>query len=149
MEPANKIEILARGICCKSGKVLLCHKKGAENTFLPGGHVEFMEKVEDGLCREIKEEMGLPASVIRFLGAVEHGFTQEGEQHCEINLIFEVEIDNIETSKDPGSCEDYIEFCWVPLDKLAEFKLEPGVLVEILPSWLGGCDKVARWQSTY
>ena len=35
-----KFHYLARGIILDKGKVLLAHQKGAEHTFLPGGHIE-------------------------------------------------------------------------------------------------------------
>ena len=34
-----KFHYLARGIILENEKVLLAHQKGAENTFLPGGHI--------------------------------------------------------------------------------------------------------------
>ena len=74
---SKKIEILARGVLVQNGRVLLCHTKGAANTYLPGGHVEFKESARAALCREIKEEMGLDSTAGRFLGAVEHSFADE------------------------------------------------------------------------
>lgn len=149
MNDTGQIEVLARGVCVQDGKLLLCRTKGADNTYLPGGHVEFMEKAEDALCREIIEEAGLEISVGRFLGAVEHTFIQAGERHCEINLIFEVAISDIDASEDPVSLEDYIEFCWVSLDKLLEFKLEPIILCDLLASWVDRSGGSGFWSSSY
>jgi len=52
----------------KSGKVLLLRRSAKENPFpsyyeLPGGKVEYGEKPEDGLLREILEETGLKVRV--------------------------------------------------------------------------------------
>lgn len=149
MNDAGQIEVLVRGACIKDGKLLLCRTKGADNTYLPGGHVEFMEKAEDALYREIMEEAGLEVSAGRFLGAVEHTFIQADERHCEINLIFEVAISDIDVSEDPASLEDYIEFCWAPLDKLLEFKLEPMVLCDLLVSWFNRSGGSVFWSSSY
>ena len=39
----GEIETIARGVCVKDGKVLLCRGKGLGTTYLPGGHIEFGE----------------------------------------------------------------------------------------------------------
>jgi ADP-ribose pyrophosphatase YjhB (NUDIX family) len=41
---------VARGIVFVNGKVLLAHQKGADNPFLPGGHIEFGERAELALA---------------------------------------------------------------------------------------------------
>ena len=65
-----KFHYLVRGIIIADGKVLLAHQKGADNTYLPGGHIESGEGAEDALIREIEEEIGKIAIVERFIGAV-------------------------------------------------------------------------------
>ena len=52
----GEIETIARGVCVKDGKVLLCRGKGAASTYLPGGHIEFGETGAEALVREMKEE---------------------------------------------------------------------------------------------
>ena len=61
------IETIARGVCVRGGKVLLCRAKGGATTYLPGGHIEFGETGRKALVREIKEELGLAAEAGRFL----------------------------------------------------------------------------------
>jgi len=58
LKKQKEIEIIARGVCVKGGKLLLCHSKGAPNTYLPGGHVEFCEDAKVALAREVVEERG-------------------------------------------------------------------------------------------
>jgi len=136
MKKKKHIEILARGVFVDGGKILLCHTKGANNTYLPGGHVEFGESAKMALQREIKEELGGKATVGHFLGAVEHSFDQKGRWHCEINLVFEFTIKGLRCSDVPVSQEDYIEFRWVPMRDLREVKLEPSLLCNVIPLWL-------------
>ncbi len=143
----TELEILARGVCIDDGKILLCQTKGDSNTYLPGGHVEFKETVKEALCREIREELGVGSTAGRFLGAVEHTFEQKGEPHCEINLLFELSSDELNAGSRPASQEDYIEFHWVPLADIAEFKLEPAVLIGKLPQWLAADG--GNWGSSY
>lgn len=148
MSNDNAIEIIVRGVCVKNGKLLLCHTKGAHNTYLPGGHIECRESAKQSLGREIEEELGKKAKVGRFLGVIEHTFHCDKRRYCEINLLFDVKIMGIDSSTDPCSCEDYIEFWWTPMKKIADSKLEPSVLRRALVSWLKrkGIDP---WGSTY
>ena len=73
------IETIARGICVQDGKVLLCRAKGGATTYLPGGHIEFGEKGCEALAREMREEMGVDASVGAMVGVVENQFVQHGK----------------------------------------------------------------------
>ena len=143
------IELIARGVCVKGGKLLLCHCKGAANTYLPGGHIEFGERAPDSLCREILEEMGLAAKAGRFLGAVEHTFRQKGQRKCEVNLVFELRIPAIDPRQAPPSEEDHIEFLWVPVSRLAKSGLEPSLLRRLIPAWVKQTNRVECWGSSY
>jgi 8-oxo-dGTP pyrophosphatase MutT (NUDIX family) len=130
------IEILARGVCVKGGRLLVCHTVGAVNTFLPGGHVEFREGARAALEREIREELGVRATADRFLGCVEHAFLQKGVWHAEINLVFELRIPGVTAARPPPACEGWIDFRWVPLARLRAARLEPAALIRHLPRWL-------------
>ena len=143
------IEIIARGVCIKNGRLLLCHSKGKWNTYLPGGHVEFGERAEHSLRREILEEMGLRARIGRFLGGVEHAYTRNGRAQCEINLIFEFTAPGLSSGTSPVSCEDYIEFLWAPLSRLGLHHLEPSVLSGLIPRWRRVAFTEQNWASTH
>jgi len=133
------IEVIARGVCVRGGKVLLCHSKGAENTYLPGGHIEFKEEAKAALRREIREELGVGCKVGRFLGAVENSFKQKGRRHCEVNLIFEVEIPSLSPDKPVRSAEDWVDFKWVCINDLRKNRLLPQTLCVVLKEWIKGC----------
>jgi 8-oxo-dGTP pyrophosphatase MutT (NUDIX family) len=91
----SQIEVMARGVCVRDRHLLVCHTRGAKNTYLPGGHVEFRESAPDALEREIREELGLSSRVRGFLGAIEHEYRQKGRIHCEINLVFFLDLEDI------------------------------------------------------
>ena len=92
MSEGKRIETIARGVCVVDGKVLLCLPKSRRYSYLPGGHIEFGETGREALVREMKEETGLDATAGELLGVVESSFEQDGERHCEINLIYRLGI---------------------------------------------------------
>ena len=131
------IETIARGVCVRDGKLLLCRAKGGSSTYLPGGHIEFGETGRQALVREVKEELGVESSTGQFLGLVENSFLQHGKPHAEINLVYELElgtgIGGLGDSRIGGlgelpalnSQEDWIEFEWCDLNRLDEANLLP------------------------
>jgi len=119
----NAIETIARGVCVVDGKVLLCRGKGAQSTYLPGGHIEFGEKGREALEREMMEETGCRSRAGRLLGVVENSFLQKGERHCEINLVYELEL--LADPSEATAKEDWIEFEWRPVDGIGGANLLP------------------------
>ena len=120
----HHIETIARGVCVKDGKVLLCLPKDRSYSYLPGGHIEFGETGREALVREMKEETGLDATAGELLGVVESQFVQKGEKHCEINLIYEMKVERLTVEK-LKSMEDWICFDWFPCDKINAANLLP------------------------
>jgi len=129
--------------------VLLCHTKGAANTFLPGGHIEFGESARESLRREIAEELGVPCRVGRFLGVVEHTFRQKGRRVCEVNLVFAFESAKLSQRCSPPSREGHIEFLWTGEGELATSALEPAPLRRLLPEWWRARGDSPGFASTY
>ena len=124
------IETIARGVCIRDGKILLCRAKGGSSTYLPGGHIEFGETGRQALRREILEEIGAEASVGRFIGVVENAFMQHGKPHAEINLVYEFDMD----AESVCAKEDWIEFEWRDIGGLADANLLPEAFRR-LESW--------------
>ena len=134
------IETIARGVCVRDGKLLLCRAAGGSSTYLPGGHIEFGETGRQALVREVKEELGVGSSTGQFLGVVENSFLQHGKPHAEINLVYELKLGNGERGMGNGelpplnSQEDWIEFEWCDLNRLDEANLLPPVF-RSLSAW--------------
>ncbi len=129
---------LARAIIVSNGQILLAHQKGAAYTFLPGGHIEFGERAELALVREIAEEIGMLASVQRFVGAVEGFYDENNGPHHEINLVFEVDVPVLSSDRPPLSREPHLEFLWSPLSDLAANNLLPVPMISCLSAWERG-----------
>jgi ADP-ribose pyrophosphatase YjhB (NUDIX family) len=143
------VEIIVRGVCVKRGTILLCRSRGAANTYLPGGHIEFGESARNALRREIREELGVESRVGRLLGAVENRFLQKGRRHCEVNLVFGVSIRALSPDRAPASREKGVEFRWCGCRSadLAAERLEPAVLCGCLPPVLTGRRGATFWAS--
>jgi 8-oxo-dGTP diphosphatase len=126
------IELIVRAVIRHGDKILLAHRKGEPNTFLPGGHMEPGEYAEDSLRRELREELGLDSTIVGFVGVLEHKFMdRHGKDYEEINLIFEAEIDE----KKPESIERHLEFMWTPLTEFKRLKMLPSSLPKWLEEW--------------
>jgi 8-oxo-dGTP diphosphatase len=123
---------LVRGAIFVDGKVLLAHQIGADNTFLPGGHIELGESAELALVREIAEEIGQEAVVKRFIGAVECLWSENGQTNHEINLIFEVVVSGLNARMPPLSKEPHLEFIWSDPENLKAHNLLPAPMIECL-----------------
>jgi ADP-ribose pyrophosphatase YjhB (NUDIX family) len=57
-----------------------------------GGRVEFGERAEEALRRELREELGAELKGLRYLDALENIFVYEGEQGHEIVLVYEARL---------------------------------------------------------
>ena len=137
------IETIARGVCMKDGRVLLCLPKDRSYAYLPGGHIEFGETGREALVREMKEETGLDATAGELLGVVESQFVQKGERHCEINLIYKMEV-ALPTAADgnrpltTAALEDWICFDWVECDRIDSVNLLPPEMKRQLSAAIDG-----------
>lgn len=125
---AAATEIIVRAVIRRDDEILLARQHDTAWSFLPGGHVEPGEPVEATLVRELAEEPGTHATVIGFVGVVEHGYVQDGIAHHELNLVFEVAI----AGGEPVSQEDHLTFHWLPLDQLADTDVRPNSLKNAL-----------------
>lgn len=140
------IEVIARAVILHEDKLLLAHSRGARNTYLPGGHVEFGEGARAALARELDEELGVTAQVGSFLGAVEHRFAAGARDHHEVNLIFI--LTNPTAFLGVSSREEQLEVFWQPVDALEKVNLQPGPVSQLVRRWLSGQGREEGWGST-
>src|SRR5207244_2488189 len=86
------IEFIARGLCIRNERVLLCKSIKDNYLYLPGGHVDFGESAPTALAREFMEETGTAVQVGPLALIHEHLFRQSGRLRHELNLVFHVEL---------------------------------------------------------
>lgn len=147
----NNIHVLSRAVVVDQGHILLCQTLDLPISFyfLPGGHVEHGEGVEDTVLREVLEETGARARIKRFLGCLEHSFEPGHSSIChnhEYNFVFEVESPNLKVGIAIPPIEKHIALVWLPLKDLTriDFRAEP--LKDMLPKWLAD-DRIVQFQS--
>ncbi|MBI3033140.1 NUDIX domain-containing protein [Candidatus Woesearchaeota archaeon] len=110
----NEVLLMKRGKACRS-------KVGWWS--IPGGAVEFFEKIEDALKREVKEEVGLDIEIIKTLCLTEYFNKEEGQHWVSPQYLCKIMSGTIE-NKEPEKCE---EIAWFNLDKLPEKLVFPAV----------------------
>jgi len=114
-------EVIARCVITKDEKILLCNEKGAKYYFLPGGHVEFGELIEDALKREVMEELGVEVKSAEELFMLQNIFEQKGIKRHEFNHVFKTELETY----DFNVTEDHIEFSWHDISEVKNINLLP------------------------
>lgn len=126
------IEIIARGVILKNGKVLLCQAKTRANWYFPGGHVEWGETGETALRRELGEETGAEITGPEFIGLNENAYDFQNETHQEVNLIFRAET----AESDIEAKEDHLRYRWAALGDLEKEYVLPEGMKKAVLGWL-------------
>lgn len=122
------IEYIVRAVIESEGKFLMCHNKKDDHWFFPGGHIERGESAPEALLREIREELGATGEVLHFIGASENKYESHGKVSQEINLVFQVRLDEQEMV----SNEDHIEFAWLTPDEIRNACILPTSLRDVI-----------------
>lgn len=137
----EQIEVLARAIIQAKGKILVCRDIRRSYYFFPGGHIEYGEDSKRALIREIKEELGVNIKKLSFIGGSEHLFVEDGVKHHEVNLIYQVSVEKLNTE----SKENHLRFYIFDKNQLARKNILPKILKKAVLKWLE--DKKIFWVS--
>ncbi len=124
------------GVCLYEDHVLIHCFNGDETMWaLPGGRVEMLEPSAEALEREMREELGVEASVGRLLWVVENFFRWEDGRHAhELGLYYLLALPEgcplLDTTRSLERAEEglLMQFRWQPLDALADVPLQPAFL---------------------
>lgn len=127
----NNFEVCVRAIIKNKDRILVCKRKDKDYYFFPGGHVEFGEKSEEALDRELKEELNILIKDMSFIGVAENIYKEDGKEIHEINLVFNVLADNVEDK----SQEDHIDFFFFNKEEFSKEKVLPIALQESVMKW--------------
>lgn len=123
----RKPSVTADGIVTRGNDILLI-KRGTQpfkgSYALPGGFLEYGEKLEDCVVREVLEETGLKTSIVGLVG-VYSSPDRDPRGHF-ITAVYHLEPFSgaVKAGDDASSAE------WTPLDRLPKFAFDHGKIVQ-------------------
>src|SRR5258705_5748982 len=94
-----------------SGQVLLTRraKEPAKGKLgLPGGFVDFGETAEDGLRREVREEISLELDHIEFLASYPNQYAYEGIVYPTVDFFFKARVPSFEPARALSEVENLV-----------------------------------------
>ncbi len=101
----------------RHGRILLGKRLGAHGTgtwALPGGHLEFGERIEDCAAREVLEETGLLIGDISLGPYSENIFTSVGHHYVTLFAIARCDVGEAQNCE-PDKCEGWQWFEWTSM----------------------------------
>ena len=129
---AKKQRVAAYGVCINDDEeILLARWLGPKGKrwILPGGGIEHGEHPYDGVVREIEEETGYLAEVVRLLG-IDSEFREELDRdYHALRIMYEVRIVGGELRNEVGGTTDLAQ--WFPLADIGQLERVPSLDVAI------------------
>lgn len=118
------------------GRVLVQKRVNDKVWALPGGKLRILEKTEDGIRREIGEELGCDLFNLKLLSVSENFFEMKGKKAHQYIFTYE---GNLDTNK-YDDLEEFesieigknVIYRWIEIDKLDEFEIRPDNIKEQL-----------------
>ncbi len=112
---------VAAVIMDEEGRVLMQKRGGKASNEVgkwkfPGGRIEYREKAEDALKREMKEELGVEVEIEKFLFNLENYIPEEGEYWFVPVYLCRIKKGRVR-NMEPEKCE---EIAWFDIESLPE-----------------------------
>ncbi len=133
-----KFRVACSALIERGGEYLLARRRDIGLWNLPGGGLEAGETVDDGLVREVKEEIGVAIRVVRLVGVYSK------PQKNEVVLTF---LCKLATDQEPATSDEISEIGWFRPDHLPDDIL-PKHRQRIADAALGQHEAILRAQTT-
>lgn len=137
--PQGRFNFRTAGVFIHSGRILAMKEDNIAHYYLPGGRVRLHEAMEEGLRREMREELGLEAKIVRPLWLCESFFALDETPVHEIAMYFLAEFD---WERLPSLTESFTladtdgeehRFAWLSPEEVRAAPIYPLVLKENFP----------------
>lgn len=126
-------------IVVKDDKILLIHRRkhGDEYWVVPGGGIEEGETIEEGLAREVKEEMGLDLKKFFLITTTSEKIHLDGQEKEIEHYFYLCELSDGEPilggpEAEANSEENWFNLEWVNKNNLTSLDLYPNYLKQII-----------------
>ena len=125
------------GVVQVGDKILIDNCDNAPFWGYPGGHVELGENTREAVVREVKEEIGVDAEIIKNLASIQLFFTREdGKPFHEIGFYYlmkaNTEPKNLTIEEnDKGKLRKH-QFRWVTKEELKNLDVRPTELKKVI-----------------
>ncbi len=123
------------GILLSEGRILAMHDERSPYFYLPGGRVKLGENAEDAVLREIREELGVSARILRPLWLNQAFFTEEvdGLRYHELCLYFLLDASGTDLAErgegfTVAERHHSLRFEWLAFDRLKDEYFYPSFL---------------------
>ena len=144
--PALRFTLAVRtaAILVHEGRILLERTIGKNEYYLPGGHVQPLEKTDETLIRELREELHSEMEITGFAGVGELFFPWDGRTIQQLCFYYRVRFRTEKAAPgipaegrfdgfDPAETRHYhLEYVWVPLEQLDRIRIKPGNILPLL-----------------
>ena len=129
MDKFKEIRPIVLGLVRNGNKLLVSkgYDKLKEQVFYRclGGGIEFLEKSEEALKREFKEELNIDIKVGKFLGISENIFNYKGKNAHELVLFYDAYIDDKDYQEKYSVIDDdsETEAMWIDIKRFKDEEL--------------------------
>ena len=114
-------------------KILLFYGNDMDYYMLPGGKVHQLEKSEDAIKREIIEELGFNNLKFDLVGISEEIVKDKKNDIHQITLTYKcIYKDEISKEQFKSIESDWINFKWVDINELDNYKIHPSNVKELI-----------------
>lgn len=110
-EAVRGFRVAVNAVIERDGKLLLARRRDIGWWNLPGGGVELRESVEEGLRREVREELGVEIEIERLTGV----YSKPQKSEVVLVLLCHLPTDQ---EQDPQTTEEVSEWGWFALSTL-------------------------------
>jgi len=120
--------VAAVSVCVVRDGLVLLAKRANTKAFgmwsLPGGHIEYGEPVREAALRELEEETGIKARIVRLLDCIDvihKSRAGDVESHYVLTVFGAQWVSGTAVASSDAS-----EVCWVPPNEIDTYKMTPG-----------------------